>query len=189
MGYKVPRPRRTEDLERMRWSESSVSGDQLDSTNAGTPGEDVTARKQAEDSLRASEERLNLALSAGRLATWDLHLPTSEIVWNDEQFRILGYEIGEVVPSYEAWAERLHPEDRERAEAIFAQAMKDCADYHAEFRSLWPDGTVRWMEGRGMFHRDARGQATRAFGIMMDITERKQAEVALARAHSKLDGS
>ena len=170
----------------MSGSETCGSGNLLQDPNAGILREDVTARKQAEDSLRASEERLNLALSAGRLATWDLHLPTSEIVWNDEQFRILGYEIGEVVPSYEAWAERLHPEDRERAEAIFAQAMKDCADYHAEFRSLWPDGTVRWMEGRGMFHGNAQGQATRSFGVMMDITERKEADEALRESEERM---
>ena len=147
--------------------------------------EDVTARKQAENALRASQERLNLALSAGRLATWDLHLPTKKVVWNDEQYRILGYEIGKVAPSYEAWAERLHPEDRERTEAEFEQALKECREYHAEFRSLWPDGTVRWMEGRGRFHRGAQGQAMRAFGVMMDITERKRTEQALRKSEER----
>ena len=148
--------------------------------------EDVTARTQTEDALRANDERLHLALSAGRLATWDLHLPTKKVVWNDEQFRILGYEIGEIAPSYEAWAERLHPEDREATEAIFAQALKEGADYHAEFRSAWPDGTVHWMEGRGSFHRDSQGEVTRGFGVMMDITERKRVERALRENEVRL---
>ncbi|HMK88246.1 MAG TPA: ATP-binding protein, partial [Methylocystis sp.] len=147
----------------------------------------VTARKQAEEALRASEHRLNLVLSAGRLATWDLHLPTNEVVWSDEHFRMLGYEIGEVAPSYRAWASRLQPEDREGTETLFAQAMKDGREYHAEYRSLWPDGTVRWLEGRGSCYRDAQGNVTRCCGVTMDITERKRAEAALKDADRRKD--
>ena len=131
--------------------------------------------------LRASEHRLGLALSAGRLGTWDLDLPTGKVVWNDEHFRMLGYETGEIAASYEAWASRIHPEDCERTEAAFAQALKDCVEFCAEYRTLWPDGTVRWLEGRGSFRRDAQGKATRSFGALMDITERKQAEAARAQ--------
>jgi PAS domain-containing protein len=105
---------------------------------------DITDRKKAEKALQESEERLALAISAGRLATWDRLMATDEVVWNDEHFRIMGYEPGEVKPGYQAWAERVHPDDRSKAEAAFARSLEVGGDFSTEFRVLWPDGTVRW---------------------------------------------
>lgn len=79
--------------------------------------------------LRQTEERLQLALTVGRLANWDWQLPTGEMSWNDEHFRILGYEPGEVEPSYQAWADRVHPEDRPLIEAKFRQSLEHGGDY------------------------------------------------------------
>jgi PAS domain S-box-containing protein len=148
---------------------------------------DITDRKQAEDALRESEERLTLALSAGRFATWDWRTPSGKVVWNDEHFRMLGYEVGAVTPSYQAWVERIHPEDRPAVESLFGQALKEGGEYAAEFRSLWPDGTILWVEARGRIERDPEGRATRSYGVMMDITERKQAEAVLARSKEELE--
>jgi PAS domain S-box-containing protein len=148
---------------------------------------DITDHKGAETALRESENRLSLVLSAGRLATWDWDMSTGEVVWNDEHFRMLGYEVGDVKPSFEAWAARILPRDRAKAEIMFGRALESGGDYGGEFRSLWPDGTIHWMEARGRLERDAQGRPTRSFGVLIDTTERKHAEMALNEADKRKD--
>jgi PAS domain S-box-containing protein len=140
-----------------------------------------------EASLRESEQQLSLTLTAGRIATWDWRIMTGEVVWNDEHFRMMGYKPGVVKPSYQAWAERVHPDDRPFAESLLAQALKQGADYVAGFRALWPDGTVRWIEARGHFESNAAGQPVRSYGVMIDVTERRQADEALRQQAQLLD--
>ncbi len=137
---------------------------------------DVTERKQAETLVRSGEERLRLALDAGHMATWDWHVPSGEVVWNDHHFRMLGYEPGEIAPGYSAWADRIHPDDRAATETALRQSMDKGADYSAEFRVCMPDGEVRWLEARGRFEHDPAGDPTRSYGVMIDITDRKKAE-------------
>lgn len=144
-------------------------------------------RRQAEEALRKSEQRLALALSAGRLGTWDWSLDTGEVVWNDECFRMLGYEPGEVRPTFELWYERMHPEDRLSIEEILERSRQEGGDYVRETRSVWPDGTVRWLETRGHVDRDGNGEAIRSYGVIIDTTERRQAEDELRRSRQELE--
>ena len=146
---------------------------------AGEVTSDVTELMRAQQALRESEERLRLALDAGAMATWDWHIPSGEVIWNDEHFRMLGYEVGSVKPSYRAWVDRMHPDDAAATEAILRQSMERGVEYSAEFRVLRPDGIVHWLEARGRFERDAAGQPVRSYGVMLNITKRKYDEEAL----------
>lgn len=148
--------------------------------------DDITDRKRAEEVVRTSEERLRLALSAGAMATWDWHVPTGDVTWNDEHFRMLGYAPGEVAPSYQAWADRIHPEDRACTEQLVHASIEQGADYRTEFRSLWPDGTVRWIEARGRNERDLAGQPLRQYGVMLDITDRRRGEEVVRESERRL---
>lgn len=134
------------------------------------------AKVAAEESLHAREARLRLALDAGRLATWDWDIASGHVVWNEAHFRMLGYAPDSLVPSYQGWADRVHPDDRPATEQAIRQAMEQGRDYGAEFRVCWPDGTVHWLEARGRFERDAEGRAVRNYGVMQDVTERRLAE-------------
>ena len=145
--------------------------------------EDITDRKQSEEVLRQSGERLRLALQAARMATWDWDILTEQVIWNDEHYRMLGYEPQGVRPSYETWAQRIHPDDRAKTEALLQCAMEQGKDYSTEFRVLHPDGTEHWLEARDQFERDASGRTVRCYGVMIDFTYRKRAEEALAAAH------
>lgn len=147
---------------------------------------DITKRKRAELALRESEEHLRLALEAGHMATWDWRIDSGEVVWNDEHYRMLGYEPGSVEPSYASWANRLHPEDRAATEEQLRWSMEEGSDYAAEFRAVWPNGTIHWIEARGRFDRDTNGRALRNNGVMIDITMRKQADEALQESEARL---
>ncbi len=129
-----------------------------------------------ETALKGSKDRLRLALGAVRMATWDWDISTDELVWNDEHYRLFGYPPGGVKPSYQAWAARVHPEDLPRAAEQLRGSVAQCTDYVAEYRTLWPDGTVRWVEARGRFDPDPAGQAVRSYGVLIDVTARKHAE-------------
>ena len=138
---------------------------------------DYIERSRADQTLRESEEGLRLALAVGRMATWDWDIATGRVVWNDEHYRIQGYEPGEVEPSYEAWAARVHPDDRAAAEAALITARDGSGEYSHEFRTVHPDGTVRWLTARGQFFHDVHGTPIRMLGVMRDTTGRKQAEI------------
>ena len=148
---------------------------------------DLTKRKQAEEELRQKEERLRLALDAARLAAWDWHMPSDQVVWNEMHYAMLGYLPGAVPPSYQAWASRVHPDDFERVRQKIAECIEEHKVYGAEFRTLCPDGDVRWLEARGEIEYDANNQPQRFYGVMADITERKRIEDELRGWNEELE--
>lgn len=149
--------------------------------------QDITDLKAAEQALRDSEERFQLAAEVGRSGTWDWNVRTGEIVWSRGHYELLGYREGAVRPGYDAWLQRVHVEDREQIEAQIRRTMAERTDYVAEFRVLWPDGTVHWMSARGRFEYGDDGTCQRMVGVMADISTLKQAEIALREADQRKD--
>ncbi|MGI0485841.1 PAS domain S-box protein [Pantanalinema rosaneae CENA516] len=133
-------------------------------------------RSRAEAELRESEAHLQLALKVGRMGTWDWDMQTNTVTWSDGQFAIMGLQSNETSPSYEVWAKSVHPDDLAATEAVLQQAMQERTEFHHEYRTLWPDGSGHWTEARGRFTYNAAQQPTRMIGVLIDITERKQAE-------------
>ncbi|UBF29949.1 PAS domain-containing protein (plasmid) [Kovacikia minuta CCNUW1] len=133
-------------------------------------------RSRAEAELRESEAHLQLALKVGRMGTWDWNMQMDTITWSDGQFSIMGLQAGEHPPSYELWARSVHPDDLAATEATLQQAMQERTEFHHEYRTLWPDGSLHWIEARGRFTYNAVQQPMRMIGVLIDITERKQAE-------------
>jgi PAS domain S-box-containing protein len=133
-------------------------------------------RRHASEAVRESEERLLNAIEVGRLGVWDWNIPSGEIHWSDEHFRMGGYAVGEVTPSYEAWASRIHPDDRAAAEAVLRAALETHSEYIREFRVVHPDGSVHWLYARGRFFYDNQARPIRMIGAMIDTTERRALE-------------
>jgi two-component system cell cycle sensor histidine kinase/response regulator CckA len=148
--------------------------------------QDITERKQAEEAMRLSMERLRLALDAAKSGTWEWDLRTNENVWSEELWKVYGLEPYSCVPSYEAWRQVVHPDDRSMAEQVVQEAARQGAELNFEFRVLDRDGTERWLMSRGRPLRDANGQVVRFIGIVLDITERKQAEEDRAKLEEQL---
>lgn len=146
---------------------------------------DITDRKQAEQALQEAEARLRLALQAGRIGTWDWNMTTGKIVWSRGHEELWGMAPGAFKGTYEEFEARLHPEDREGVNRILVQAAAGRRAARSEFRVVWPDGSVHWIAGRGEPFYDDAGQPVRMIGVVMDITERKQAEEALRKSEER----
>lgn len=149
--------------------------------------QDITDIKAAEQALRDSEARFQLATEVGRSGTWDWNVRTGEIIWSRGHYEILGYRVGEVESGYQAWADRVHRDDRPWVEAEIQRSMQERVDYVVEFRVVWPDASIHWMSSRGRYEYDADGTCRRMIGVMADITTLKQAELALREADQRKD--
>jgi PAS domain S-box-containing protein len=147
--------------------------------------EDITERKRAERALRQSEERLRLALEAGHMGAWDWDTRTNVVRWSREHFTIMGLKPFSIQPNYHTWADRIHPDDLPVAMAALGRAIEEKVEYQCEYRIIWPDGTERWVEGRGIPVHDEAGQYVKIGGLIVDITERKRAEEALRESEER----
>jgi len=144
------------------------------------------------DATSATEERLQLALDAGRMGTWEWDLQTGLMIWSAGLERIFGLIPGSFEGTMEAVRRLIHPDDQEPVMAALAEAAGGGREPHLEFRILRPDGGLRWVESWGRLQADAAGEPRRLVGIGADRTERKRIEEALrllAEANSVLAAS
>lgn len=154
---------------------------------------DVTARREVEQSLMQSEERLRIALDAARMGTWDWDVASGSIIWNDWHFRLFGLEPQAEPQADVAFQRAIHPEDRERVtDTIQAAAHSHPGEpnnFLVLFRVIWPNREVHWIECKGeVTVRDEGGLPVRMSGTIVDVTARQDAEEALRRSHEELEG-
>ncbi|MCO6050375.1 PAS domain-containing protein [Mesorhizobium sp. RP14(2022)] len=143
-------------------------------------GRDITESKAVEARLIESEGRLRSAMDVAQVGLWDWNMRTGEIDWSAEHFRMEGYPVNGVTPSYETWAAPIHPEDRAETEAALHRAMETREEYVREFRVLHPDGSVHWLNARGRFFYDTQNQPIRMIGAMVETTARRESEDRMA---------
>ena len=146
---------------------------------------DITTRKEAELATAAVRARMQMAQAIAGIAIWDRVFSTGEIAWSEGSAELYGYPL-ENMRSFEAWLNCIHPEDREKVEAAHQLASLGERDYEAEFRVVWPDGSVRWLLSKGRVVKNTRGVPERIVGISMDITVRKVAEDALRQSEERM---
>ncbi|WP_428526007.1 bifunctional diguanylate cyclase/phosphodiesterase [Roseibium sp.] len=127
------------------------------------------AKLQQEETERLSQ-RLRLALDTSKIGIWEYHLETGVLTW-DRRMKEL-YDVPENTdPSgYNIWSDRLHPEDRERAEAEYWSAIHSNGVYHSEFRVMLQDGSLRWIRAIGAVHQNKQGQRY-IVGVNWDVSK------------------
>lgn len=139
-------------------------------------------RASASETLRDREAMLQVALQANGMALWVWDLKQDAIHWSDEKFRMIGLEPGSIEPSTEAWLKAVHAEDVERVKRGVMQTRAGGGDYHNQYRVVWPDGSVHWLESQGKCQLDEEGKPARVVGVVADVTHRKRSEDALLRS-------
>lgn len=141
---------------------------------------------QASDSLLNSEERLREAQRIANMGYWEHDHRTGQIVWSEETFRIFGYVPGSEPPSYDAFMDRVHPEDRVRVAEDFHNHLMERRPYQTEFRILREGGEIRHVLASCHTEFDEAGTPLRTLGINLDFTDRRKLDEALkaqAEAH------
>ncbi|MEO1068295.1 MAG: PAS domain S-box protein, partial [Cyanobacteria bacterium J06638_6] len=139
--------------------------------------QDRVSLETAKDTLQDTAERLNLALSAAQMGSWDWQLDTNVQFWSPQTERILGFEPGTVDQTSETWAERVHPSDLPAIEAMIQEAIATHTDFAEQYRVRWPNGDWHWISAYGRVVAVKDGQSQRMAGVLQDITETKQAEL------------
>src|SRR4029434_9853876 len=147
---------------------------------------DLTARPQGEVARRAQEQRLRLALDAATAGSFDWDIATGAVVWSREHLALLGLDPGSLTSTYQACRDQVHPEDITQVEAALQHSLAERCDIDIEYRVVRPDGTIRWMNGRGHAFYNAAGEPVRMVGLILDITDRKQTEAALRELNAAL---
>jgi PAS domain S-box-containing protein len=137
--------------------------------------------------LRKINQQLTLALSATKMGFWDWDLPNNRITWSSEHEQLFGLAPGTFNESYECFAACIHPEDLKGIENTLNQARIDREDCCHEYRVIWPDGSIHWIQGRGKFFYSEEGEAVRMVGTVIGISDRKIAEKTLHKLNEQLE--
>ncbi|MCK4773612.1 MAG: PAS domain S-box protein, partial [Candidatus Krumholzibacteria bacterium] len=143
---------------------------------------DITGRTMAEEALRASESRLNLALVGANMGTWDWDIQTNRVTWSAKVEELFGMEKGAFDGTYETYSGLIHPEDRDNVRFATNAALEGkISPYRVRHRFIRPDGEIRWLERIGQVVRDDAGTPERMIGVITDVTDRELANMQLRR--------
>ena len=141
--------------------------------------------QESEVDLRETQERMELAASAAELGMWMWDIARNEIWLTDKGRALFGFAPSEKI-DFDRFRSRIHPEDRESVRRAVENSLQTGAEYRSEYRTILPDGQLRWIAGRGHVEFDGNGQPARMRGASLDITKRKQAEEQAARQRNEL---
>jgi PAS domain S-box-containing protein len=136
-------------------------------------------RTVASEQLRYRDDVLQVALKASGMGLWVWDLENDVVHRSDQVYRIVGCEPGAFGSEPQAWLKFVLPED---VPILDVKVKSEREDYHEQYRVRWPDGSTHWVESEGKCQRNAEGKVVRIFGVMSDISRRKQADEALLRA-------
>jgi PAS domain S-box-containing protein len=140
---------------------------------------DITEARLALRTIKEGRERLSLALSAARLGDWNWDATTDLVTFSEAAAGIFGIQ-SEVQITWTKMLEMLYVEDGERARQAVEEALAGHTDYDIEYRVNRSDGSLRWVMARGRGIYDDDGQVSGMLGLVQDITERKNTQVALS---------
>lgn len=144
-------------------------------------------RARADEALRRNEERLQLALSAAKMGTWDWDVESDRVVWSSGVAPLFGLPASDFNQRFADYLGLISEEDQGRVRAAIDLVLwGEANDYAIEHRVLWADGALHWLECKGRVYRSADGMPTRMAGTVADISERKLTEFSLRQSEEQL---
>jgi len=144
-------------------------------------------RQAVQTALRESKERLALATSSAGMGIWDWDIPNNILTWDATMYSLYGVAPDQFSGAYEAWANGVHPDDRELAEQELQDALKGKKDFNTEFRVIFEDQSIHHIAARGIVQRDKQGKSVRMIGVNWDITTQKKEEENRAHLQRAID--
>jgi PAS domain S-box-containing protein len=132
---------------------------------------------------RASRDRLELALDAAMMGTWEWDLRTGRMHWTPQLEAVHGFAPGAFGTSLEVYYAQIHPDDLPRVRGAIDAALEQ-GHLRLEYRARWPEGALHWYEARGRLIRDSRERPIALRGVCMDVTERRSAENAVRESQA-----
>jgi len=137
---------------------------------------DITERRRIEKALRESQAQLTLALESSRTAIFDWDIADSRGQWNEQMATLYNFQPAGPFITAEEWRGLFHPDDTDRLTQEFERVIREQDKFQFEFRTIRPNGEMRWILSLGRVVRDLDGKPVRLIGTHTDITDRKQAE-------------
>ena len=184
-GFRVVWPDGTERF--VHEEGEALLGDNGETVGLAGTMQDITERKAVEDKLRETAENLENAQRVARLGSWVWDVAEDKEWWSDEVYRIAGLEVGSVVLGEYDFLDYVHPDDREKAREAHDRSVREGVPYDVEYRFIRPDGAETVISEYGEMVYGANGEPLRMHGTAQDVTERKQAELALQQTMERLE--
>jgi PAS domain S-box-containing protein len=129
--------------------------------------------------LNQQEEQLRLALASAQMGIWDWNLLTGKVQWNREHEQLFDLEPGSFDGSYEAFDQCIHPDDRAGVHQAVVESIENHTSLCHQFRIIWSDGSIHWIETRGEAYLNNAQQAIRTVGTVVNIDKQQQAQQLL----------
>ncbi|QLE48746.1 GAF domain-containing protein [Nostoc sp. C057] len=126
--------------------------------------------------LEKSQEQLNLALKSGKIGVWCWDIANDLFDWDEQIYQLFGLTPETFLPTSKAILARLHPDDSPLLAQSLSRAINEGVEHDFEYRIIWDDGSIRYLACRGKAFFNEAGKATHMSGVVLDITDRKQAE-------------
>jgi PAS domain S-box-containing protein len=144
---------------------------------AARAGRDLAVRSARQDASDQAERvaQLARALHAGRLGTWVWDLASGVVRWDADLEQLFGLEPGGFDGRFDTWVAMLHPDDRDRVQAVLERARVEHGVFRFDHRCVWADGSVHWLEGMGEVTLGPGGEMAGAVGVALDIEGRRSA--------------
>ena len=141
---------------------------------------DITERKKREaQHISTISQRLLLATQSSEIGIWEWDIVQNKLTWDAQMYALYGLPKESQDEPYSTWVNALHPDDRQSAEEALQLARQGKQDFHVQFRVIWPDQSIHWIQGAGSVEQDPTGLSFRMVGVNWDITHEKNSEQVL----------
>lgn len=167
------------------WTDRGIFDDLGNPQEFQSVGRNINERKVAEEALFESESSLRKAQEVAHIGNWQRHVPTDELKWSDEVYRIFGLKPGELKPSYKLFLSMVHPEDQKSVKHALDIALEGGEPYAIDHRIVHPDGIERIVNEQAQIVFDEEDNPLLIIGTVQDITERKKKEEELQESEER----